>query len=138
MVGSPRADRSPMKAVMVYLIQRARCGMFGYRMAQKDLQFAPAWWFRWGRRSLRTSMPYAIVYSFSADPSNKLRGRDETRHVKFDKPGVVAVGCNIHDDMSAYIRSGRHPLRSQDLGQWRGDDLRLAAGVAAIASGTPI
>lgn len=46
------------------------------------------------------------VYSFS--PAKrfelKLYGHDETRVVRFDKAGVVAVGCNIHDNMSAFIR----------------------------------
>jgi plastocyanin len=46
------------------------------------------------------------VYSFS--PAKvfelKLYGHDETRHVRFDRVGVVALGCNIHDDMAAYIR----------------------------------
>jgi plastocyanin len=46
------------------------------------------------------------VYSFS--PAKrfqlKLYGHDETRRVKFDRPGVVALGCNIHDAMSAFIR----------------------------------
>jgi plastocyanin len=46
------------------------------------------------------------VYSFSPPKvfELKLYGRDETRRVRFDKPGVVALGCNIHDDMAAYIR----------------------------------
>jgi plastocyanin len=46
------------------------------------------------------------VYSFS--PAKvfelKLYGHDETRTVKFDKAGVVALGCNIHDNMTAFIR----------------------------------
>ena len=46
------------------------------------------------------------VYSFSpAKPFElKLYGKDETRKVRFDKPGVIAVGCNIHDDMTGFIR----------------------------------
>lgn len=46
------------------------------------------------------------VYSFSAPKpfELKLYGRDQTRHVRFDKAGVVAVGCNIHDAMSGFIR----------------------------------
>lgn len=46
------------------------------------------------------------VYSFSAPKpfELKLYGHDETRTVKFDKPGVVALGCNIHDNMTAFIR----------------------------------
>jgi len=46
------------------------------------------------------------VYSFSATKrfELKLYGRDETHSVTFDKPGTVALGCNIHDSMTAYIR----------------------------------
>jgi plastocyanin len=45
------------------------------------------------------------VYSFS--PTKKfqlsLYGADERASVLFDKPGLVAVGCNIHDGMIGYI-----------------------------------
>lgn len=45
------------------------------------------------------------VYSFS--PAKKfeikLFARDQSRSVRFDKPGVVALGCNIHDAMNAFI-----------------------------------
>jgi plastocyanin len=45
------------------------------------------------------------VYSFS--PAKrfelKLYGREESRSVRFDKPGVVALGCNIHDSMSGFV-----------------------------------
>ena len=46
------------------------------------------------------------VYSFSQPHPFELKlfGKDETRSVKFDKPGVIAVGCNIHDAMAAFIR----------------------------------
>lgn len=45
------------------------------------------------------------VYSFSTAKKFELKlyGRDETKSVQFDKPGVVAIGCNIHDSMSAFI-----------------------------------
>jgi plastocyanin len=45
------------------------------------------------------------VYSFSATKpfDLKLFAREQNRTVRFDKAGVVAVGCNIHDQMSAYI-----------------------------------
>lgn len=45
------------------------------------------------------------VYSFSAPKKfdMKLYGREETRTVVFDKPGVVALGCNIHDSMSGFV-----------------------------------
>ncbi len=46
------------------------------------------------------------VYSFSpAKPFElKLYSRDESRSVRFDKVGVVALGCNIHDNMVAFIK----------------------------------
>ena len=45
------------------------------------------------------------VYSFSpAKPFElKLFAKDQTRSVHFDKPGIVALGCNIHDQMTAFI-----------------------------------
>lgn len=45
------------------------------------------------------------VYSFSKIKRFELRlyGGDEEKDVLFDKKGVVAVGCNIHDSMLAYI-----------------------------------
>jgi hypothetical protein len=46
------------------------------------------------------------VYSFSpAHPFQlKLYGQDQTRTVQFDKVGVIALGCNIHDQMVAFIK----------------------------------
>ncbi|PXA87787.1 methylamine utilization protein [Nostoc sp. 3335mG] len=45
------------------------------------------------------------VYSFSKPKKFELKlyGHEETRSVVFDKPGVVAIGCNIHDQMSGFI-----------------------------------
>ena len=45
------------------------------------------------------------VYSFSPTKRFELKlfARDQSRTVHFDKPGVVALGCNIHDQMSAFI-----------------------------------
>src|SRR5690349_12934710 len=45
------------------------------------------------------------VFSFSAAKRFELKlfARDQSRTVHFDKPGVVALGCNIHDAMSAFI-----------------------------------
>ncbi|MEG8040161.1 methylamine utilization protein [Sphingomonas sp. LR60] len=46
------------------------------------------------------------VYSFSkpARFELKLFGRDETRSYTFNTPGTVALGCNIHDSMSGFIK----------------------------------
>src|SRR4051794_37736730 len=45
------------------------------------------------------------VYSFSAAKRFELKlfAKDQSRTVRFDRPGVVALGCNIHDAMSAFI-----------------------------------
>jgi plastocyanin len=46
------------------------------------------------------------VYSFSPAKKFELKlfGEGETRSVRFDKPGVVAIGCNIHDNMQAFVQ----------------------------------
>ena len=46
------------------------------------------------------------VYSFSLARPFELRlyGREETRTVRFDHVGVIALGCNIHDQMIAFIK----------------------------------
>jgi plastocyanin len=45
------------------------------------------------------------VYSFSPAKRFELKlfAKDQSRSVHFDKPGVVALGCNIHDQMAAFI-----------------------------------
>ena len=45
------------------------------------------------------------VYSFSPVKKFELKlyGHDESRSVLFDKAGVVPLGCNIHDQMIAYV-----------------------------------
>jgi plastocyanin len=45
------------------------------------------------------------VYSFSPAKRFELKlfAKDQSRTVHFPKAGVVALGCNIHDQMSAFI-----------------------------------
>lgn len=45
------------------------------------------------------------VYSFSKAKKFdlKLYGREDARTVTFDTPGVVPLGCNIHDSMSGFV-----------------------------------
>jgi plastocyanin len=52
------------------------------------------------------------VYSFSTPKrfELKLYGKEEARTVTFDKPGTVALGCNIHDQMSGFIKVVDTPL----------------------------
>ena len=46
------------------------------------------------------------VYSFSSVQPFQfpLYGQGKSHTMKFDRPGTVALGCNIHDSMSAYVR----------------------------------
>jgi plastocyanin len=79
-----------------------------YRVTQQDTQFHP----------FVTVVPSGAtvafpnldpfrhhVYSFSPAKRFELKlfARDQTRSVTFEQPGIVAIGCNIHDSMSAYI-----------------------------------
>lgn len=79
-----------------------------YVVSQKDIQFHP----------FLTIVPVGAdvsfpnldntkhhVYSFSPAKRFELKlfAKDQSRTVHFDKPGVVALGCNIHDQMSAFI-----------------------------------
>ena len=80
-----------------------------YRMAQHNIQFDPFLLIvpvgaTVGFPNLDTVRHH--VYSFSKPKpfELKLYGKDETRSITFDKPGVVAVGCNIHDGMAGFIR----------------------------------
>jgi plastocyanin len=79
------------------------------RMAQKNLQFSP--FVLIAPAGATVSFPNLDtvrhhVYSFSpAHPFElKLYGRDEARTVRFDHPGAIALGCNIHDQMIAFIK----------------------------------
>lgn len=52
------------------------------------------------------------VYSFSDAKTFEIQlyaGKPE-QPVLFDKPGIVVLGCNIHDYMQAYIYVGESPL----------------------------
>jgi len=78
-------------------------------MAQKDTQFQP--YVLIVPVGAEVAFPnldpfHHHVYSFSKAKTFELKlyGQAETRRVTFDRPGVVAIGCNIHDNMSAYIR----------------------------------
>ena len=46
------------------------------------------------------------VYSFARGNRFELElyGREEERSVRFERTGIVPLGCNIHDDMLAFIR----------------------------------
>jgi len=67
------------------------------------------------------------VYSFSSARQFQLplyRGKPYPP-VQFDQPGVVTLGCNIHDNMIGYIFVTAAPLfgRTDAHGEWQGREL---------------
>jgi plastocyanin len=74
------------------------------------------------------------VYSFS--PARrfelKLYGKGETPSVKFDKPGVVALGCNIHDSMVAFIDVVDTPFAAKTSASGQAELHGLPAGPVVI------
>lgn len=80
-----------------------------YRVVQQGLQFSP--FVSVVPAGATVAFPNLDsvmhhVYSFSAPHpfEIKLYGKDESRTQTFDKPGVIALGCNIHDQMIAFIK----------------------------------
>lgn len=79
-----------------------------FRMAQHDLQFDP--FVLIAPVGAEVSFPNLDrvmhhVYSFSPTKTFELKlyGRGEVHAVRFDKAGIAAVGCNIHDQMVGFI-----------------------------------
>jgi plastocyanin len=112
-VGVRTADGKPVAnaVVIVRLVGRAtpepRIGT-GYAVRQQNIQFNP----------FLSVVPINAdvvfpnldtvrhqVYSFS--PAKrfelKLYAREQNRTIRFDRAGPVSLGCNIHDQMSAFI-----------------------------------
>jgi len=110
-VRGPNGQPIANAVVIVHLVGRgtppARPGA-GYAVRQQNIQFAP----------FLTVVPVNAdvsfpnfdqvrhqVYSFS--PAKrfelKLYAREQNRTVRFDRAGPVSLGCNIHDQMTAFI-----------------------------------
>lgn len=108
-----------------------------YRMAQKDMQFAPfVLLVPVGAEVAFPNLDPILHHVYSFSPAKtfelKLYGRDETRRVRFDKPGVVSVGCNIHDDMTGFIRIVDTPYAAKTDAQGRAVVTGLPAGAATV------
>ena len=80
------------------------------------------------------------VYSFSKVKKFdlKLYGRDETRSVVFDKAGVVALGCNIHDSMSGFIIVVDTPYAMKTDANGRVVIANVPAGSATVGGVAPV
>ena len=74
------------------------------------------------------------VYSFSRPKKFdlKLYGREDTRTVTFDQPGVVALGCNIHDSMSGFLFVTATPFAAQTDAAGRVTFANVPAGGATV------
>ena len=105
--GAPVADA----VVTVRLVGRPTPGpppMGARTISQKDLQFHPFILVVSAGTSVAFPNLDSVrhhVYSFSPAKRFELKlfARQQNRSVLFDKPGAVAIGCNIHDQMTAYI-----------------------------------
>lgn len=74
------------------------------------------------------------VYSFASIARFEIRlyGRDQTRSQQFNRAGTVPLGCNIHDQMSAYIRVVDTPYAAKTNGEGRLSIDGLPAGRARV------
>jgi plastocyanin len=107
------ADGAPVPNAVVTLYPGGRAAPLGlaagsYQIAQRDLQFAP--FVLVVPVGADVSFPNFDnvrhhVYSFSPVRRFELRlyAREQARNVHFDRAGIVPLGCNIHDNMIAFI-----------------------------------
>ena len=79
------------------------------------------------------------VYSFSATKKFELKlyGQQEERTVTFDKAGVVALGCNIHDSMIGYIFVSDSPYAAKTNAVGEAVIRGIPAGAATVSTWHP-
>lgn len=116
-------DGKPLAGAVVIVESAARPAGpitfdYAYQMAQQNIQFVPHVLIVPVGASVSFPNRDKVrhhVYSFSRAKKFdlKLYGKDETRSVVFDQPGVVALGCNIHDAMSGFIVVVNTPFAAQ-------------------------
>ena len=125
MVDTPRKPSGPFKFD------------YAYEMAQQNIAFAP--------HVLIVPIGSTVtfpnrdkvrhhVYSFSKPKrfDLKLYGKDETRSILFDKVGVVALGCNIHDSMSGFVLVVDTPYAVQTDANGHATINGVPAGTASV------
>jgi plastocyanin len=113
-----------------------------YVMSQKDMQFEP--YVLVVPVGAEVSFPNLDpfrhhVYSFSPAKTFELKlyGRGEVPVVRFDKPGVVTLACNIHDNMSAYIVVADTPFAAKTDAKGEALVRDLPAGGATLTVWQP-
>ena len=109
-----------------------------YAMEQRDIQFQPHVLIVPVGASVSFPNRDKVrhhVYSFSKPKKIdlKLYGRDESRSVVFDKPGVVALGCNIHDAMNGFIIVSATPFAAQTDANGHVEFANVPAGAAKVS-----
>ena len=114
-----------------------------YQMAQQNIMFAPHILIVPVGASVTFPNRDRVrhhVYSFSAAKkfNLKLYGKDETRSVVFDKPGVVSLGCNIHDAMNAFIFVVDTPFAMTTDAQGRVTIPNVPAGTVTVRVWNPV
>lgn len=107
------ANGAPVPNAVVTLYPGGRPASLGpargtYQVAQRDLQFSP--FVLVVPVGAQVAFPNFDnvrhhVYSFSPVRRFELRlyAREQSRRILFDRPGIVPIGCNIHDGMIAYV-----------------------------------
>ncbi|MDB5673029.1 MAG: methylamine utilization protein [Sphingomonas bacterium] len=113
--------------VIIHLVGRAtpaaRVGG-SYAVRQQDIQFNPFLTVVPVNADVAFPNLDAVrhqVYSFS--PAKrfelKLYAREQNRTIRFDRPGPVSLGCNIHDQMTAfvYITDSAYTARTDAAGR---------------------
>lgn len=113
-----------------------------YRMSQHDMRFDP--FVLIVPVGAEVSFPNLDtvrhhVYSFSPAKTFELKlyGSDQTRAVRFDRVGVAAIGCNIHDAMVAYINVVDTPFAAKTDANGQAVFRGLPAGQARVRTWHP-
>jgi plastocyanin len=80
-----------------------------YRVAQQNIQFSPfVLVVPIGGEVAFPNLDSFRHHVYSFSPAKrfelKLYAKEQNRSVRFDKAGVVALGCNIHDSMTAFVK----------------------------------
>jgi plastocyanin len=137
------AAGAPVSNAVVTLYPGGRPAPLGaaghYQIAQRDLQFSP--FVLVVPVGAQVSFPNFDnvrhhVYSFSPVRRFELRlyAREQARSVRFDRPGIVPVGCNIHDGMIAFIHVADtgFAARTDAAGRVSFADVPAGAAVARV------
>ncbi len=108
-----------------------------YQVSQRDLQFEPN--ILIVPEGATVAFPNLDrvrhhVYSFSKpnDFELKLYGREDDRSQRFEHSGVVAMGCNIHDEMTGFVRVVDTPFAAKADADGRISIAGLPSGAARI------